>query len=133
MSPKNHALTIAALEKCVSDSTRPEKLRRSASLRLSRLRAAVKRPAVTTRTTPAPAPAPSEDAKFEAVQAFRALSAQRSALIRKRRSRGEQEAFAALVALMPAHVPQDSDPTAWRNFVGQIDGLLSEIKTIKHL
>jgi hypothetical protein len=29
-------------------------------------------------------------------------------------------------------VPQDSDPTAWRNFVAQIDGLLSEIKSIKH-
>ena len=132
MSPKNHALTIAALEKCVSDSTRPEKLRRSASLRLSRLRAAVKRPAVTTRTT-APASAPSEDAKFEAVQAFRALSAQRSALIRKRRSRGEQEAFATLVALMPANIPQGSDPTAWRNFVGQIDGLLAELKGIHTL
>jgi len=132
MSPRNHALTVAALERCVSDSTKPEKLRRSASLRLSRLRAAAKRPAATTRTT-APAPAPSEDAKFEAVQAFRALSAQRSALIRRRRSRGEQEAFAALIALMPAAVPQDSDPTAWRNFVGQIDGLLSEIKTINHL
>jgi hypothetical protein len=133
MSPKNHALTIAALEKCVSDSTRPEKLRRSAALRLSRLRAAVKRPATITTRTTAPALAPSEDAKFEAVQAFRALSAQRSALIRKRRTAGEQEAFAALIALMPASVPQDNDPTAWRNFVGQIDGLLSEIKTIKHL
>jgi hypothetical protein len=132
MSPKNHALTIAALEKCVSDSTRPEKLRRSASLRLSRLRAAVKRPATITTRTTAPAPAPSEDAKFEAVQAFRALSAQRSALIRKRRSRGQQEAFEAMVALMPAAMPQDSDPKAWSNFVAVIDGLLFEIKSIKH-
>jgi hypothetical protein len=132
MSPRNHSLTIAALERCVSDSTKPEKLRRSASLRLSRLRAAVNRPAATTRTT-APAPAPSEDAKFEAVQAFRALSAQRSALIRKRRSRGEHEAFAAMVALMPANSPTTDNPQQWRDFIAQVEGVLAEIKAVKVL
>jgi hypothetical protein len=130
MNEQTRQRTIRALQACIADSAKPEKLRRAATLRLSRLRAAAKRPATATRTT---APAPTEDAKFEAVQTFRALAAQRSSLMRKRRSRGENEAFAAMVALMPAAVPQDSDPTAWRNFVGQIDGLLSEIKTIKHL
>jgi len=129
MSPKNHALTIAALERCVSDSTRPEKLRRSAALRLSRLRAAVKRPAITTR---APA-APTEDAKFEAYQSFVALSAQRSALHRKRRSAAEQTIFTTMAALMPAAAPTNSDPKAWTDFVAQVDGLLAELKGIKFL
>jgi hypothetical protein len=131
MNERTRQRTIAALEKAVVDFSRPEKIRRACALRLSRLRAATKRPAATTRTTPAPAP--TEDAKFEAVQAFRALAAQRSALFKKRRSAAEHQIFLTMAALMPAAVPSDNDPTAWRNFIGQIDGLLTEIKTAKTL
>jgi hypothetical protein len=130
MNQRSRQLTIAALQRAVADSARPEKIRRACALRLSRLRAA-SRPATTTRTKPAASAAPTEQAKFEAVQSFRALSLQRTALHRKRRTTGEQEIFKAMLALMPATSPQDSDPTAWRNFVGLIDGLLSEIKNIK--
>lgn len=132
---RNTARTILSLERLVADSTKPEVMRRACALRLSRLRAAMtaptKRTATTTRTIPAAPAAPSEQAKFEAVQSFLALTAQRKALHRKRRSAGEREIFAALTLLMPAAVPQDNDPKAWRNFVAQIDGLLTEIKSIK--
>jgi hypothetical protein len=128
---RNAARTIIALERLVADSTAAPKMRRAATLRLGRLRAA-SRPAITTRTTPT-APAPSEEAKFEAAQSFNALARQRTALFRNRhRTRGEQEAFNAMVFLMPATMPPDNDPTAWRNFVAVIDGLLSEIKNIKY-
>jgi len=133
MNERTRQRTIAALEKAVADSTRPEKMRRACALRLSRLRAAVKRPApITTRTT-APAPTPSEQAKFEAVQSFRALAAQRSALMRKRKTRGEMEIFASMIALMPGTIPNADDQVGWRNFIAQIDATLSEIKTIKYL
>lgn len=128
---RNAARTIIALERLVADSTKPAVMRRAATLRLGRLRAA-SRPAITTRTTPA-APTPTEQAKFEAVQSFHALSRQRSALHRKRRTPGEREIFQAMIALMPNSAPEDNDPTAWRNFVAQIDGLLSEIKAVKTL
>jgi len=130
MNAKTRARTIAVLEKCVADSTRPAALRRAATLRLSRLRAATN---ATRTTSPAPEPAPSEQAKFEAVQAFLALSRQRTALHRKRCTAGEYEIKAAMTALMPASAPQDNNPTAWRNFVAQVDGLLFEIKTTKPL
>jgi hypothetical protein len=111
-------------------------MRRAAALRLSRLRAATAapttRPAVTTRTN-APEAAPSEQSKFEAYQSFIVLSRQRSALFNKRRTPAEREIFKAMLALMPAAQPQGNDPTAWRNFVAQIDGLLSEIKNAKTL
>jgi hypothetical protein len=127
MNAKTRARTIAVLEKCVADSTRPAALRRAATLRLSRLRSA----ATATRTTaPAPEPAPSEQAKFEAVQSFRALAAQRSALMRKRRSRGEQEIFAHMIALMPGAVPSAEDQKGWSDFVARIDATLSEIKSV---
>ena len=126
-----NARTIIALERLVADSTKPAVMRRAATLRLGRLRAA-SRPAITTRTN-APTPAPTEAAKFEAVQSFHALSRQRSALHRKRRTPGEREIFQAMIALMPNSAPEDNDPTAWQNFVAQIDGLLSEIKAVKSL
>ena len=128
---RNRDKTVAALQRLAADSAAAPKMRRAATLRLGRLRAA-SRPAITTRTTPT-APAPSEEAKFEAAQSFNALARQRTALFRNRhRTRGEQEAFNAMVFLMPATMPPDNDPTAWRNFVAVIDGLLSEIKNIKN-
>jgi hypothetical protein len=131
---RDHA--TRSLEKIIAASATTPSMRRAATLRLSRLRAATKpapaiKAAPATTRTKAPAPAPTADAVFEAVQAFRALSAQRSALMRKRKSNGEREILHTMIALMPATIPQGSDPTAWRNFVGQIDGLLSEIKSIK--
>jgi len=133
---RDHA--ARSLEKIIAASATSPSMRRAASLRLSRLRAASKaktapptRSAPATTRTKAPAPAPTADAVFEAVQAFRALSAQRSALIGKRKTAGEREILHTMIALMPASVPEGSDPTTWRNFVGQIDALLSEIKTIK--
>lgn len=129
--PRNTARTIAALERLVADSTAAPKMRRAATLRLGRLRAA-SRPAITTRTT-APAPAPSEKAIFEAVQSFHALSRQRSALFRKRRSGAEQSIFAALNLLMPAAAPTNDDPKAWSDFIGRIDLLLEEIRSAKPL
>lgn len=123
------ARTVAALQRLVADSTAAPKMRRAATLRLSRLRAAT-RPTVITRTS-APVPAPTEQAKFEAYQSFIALSQQRSALMRKRRTPAEQEIFQSMIALMPSAAPQGNDPKAWNNFVAQIDGLLSEIKNIR--
>lgn len=124
---------MAALERAIADSATAPKIRRSCTLRLARLRAAsVKRPAITTRTKAA-TPAPTTAAKFEAVQSFNALAAQRTALFRnRRRTRGEQDIFNSMVALMPAAVPTNDDTTAWSNFIAQVDGLLSEIKSIKH-
>lgn len=128
--------TMICLERLIADSTKPETMRRHAALRLGRLRAAQRsakpsRPAApppaTTRATPPPSP----QACFEAVQSFRALSRQRTALFRKRRTAGEQDILKAMIALMPAAAPQGNDPKQWRNFVAQIDGLLSEIKSIK--
>ena len=130
-----NARTIISLERLVADSTKPAVMRRAATLRLGRLRAAsapAKPLTVTTRTT-APTPAPTEQAKFEAYQSFIALSQQRRALFNKRRSPGEREIFQAMIALMPNSAPEDNDPTAWQNFVAQIDGLLSEIKAVKSL
>jgi hypothetical protein len=127
MNAKTRARTISVLEQCIADSTRPAALRRAATLRLSRLRSA----ATATRTTaPAPEPAPSEQAKFEAVQSFRALCAQRSALMRRRRSRSEQEIFAHMIALMPGTIPNGDDQNGWRDFIARVDATLSEIKSI---
>jgi hypothetical protein len=131
MSPKNYALTIRTLEACVADASRPEKLRRMAALRLSRLRAAG-RPATRTKAAPAkpaPLPVPTEKAKFEAVQSFLALSRHRSALHRKRRTPAETEIYFSMAALMPAAVPVGDDAKAWTDFIARIDGTLSEIKT----
>ena len=122
--------TQTALRKLIADASTAPKMRRAATLRLGRLRAA-SRPAITTRTKPAPAP--SEDAKFEAYQSFVALSAQRSALHRKRRSTGEQGIFGAMVALMPANSPTTDDPQQWRDFIAQVEGVLAEIKSAKTL
>jgi hypothetical protein len=130
MSPQLRQKNIAIFERILADASKPEKIRRNAVLRLGRLRAAAKRPAVTTRAA-TPAPAPTDDQIFQAVQAFRSLSAQRSALMRKRKTTGEREILHCMIALMPATIPQGSEPTAWKNFVGQVDGLLSEIKSIK--
>ena len=127
MNAKTRARTIAALEKAVVDFTRPEKIRRACALRLSRLRAATK-PAA---PAPKPAPvAPTEDAKFQAYQAFRALCAQRSALIRKRKTAAELEIFHTMIALMPGGVPNHDDQNGWRDFIARVDATLSEIKTI---
>jgi hypothetical protein len=128
--------TIAALQRLASDSAAAPKMRRAATLRLGRLRAAsatAKPLSITTRTN-APKPAPNEKAIFEAVQSFRALSRQRSVLFNKRRrTEGEREILATMTALMPGAVPQGSDPKAWSDFVGRIDLLLEEIRSIKTL
>ncbi len=129
MSPQLRQKNIKVFERILADATAPEKIKRNAALRLSRLRAAAKRPAVTTRAA-TPAPMPSKDQIFEAVEAFRALGRQRTALIGKRKSAAERQALATMVALMPSAVPQASDPTEWRNFVAQVEGLLAEIKTL---
>jgi hypothetical protein len=132
MSPRIRAKYIAILTRIYNDASRPEEVRRSAALRLARFRAAEKRPAVTTRAAAAPAPMPSKDQIFEAVEAFRSLGRQRSSLINKRKTAGEREILHTMIALMPPTVPEGSDPTTWRNFVSQIDGLLSQIKSIKN-
>ena len=135
MSPKSYALTIAALEKAVVDFSRPEKLRRACSLRLSRLRAAA-RPATSTATRtkaapakPAPLPAPTEKARYESVQSFLALSRHRTALHRKRRTPAETEIYFSMTALMPAAVPATDDAKAWTDFIARISGILEEIKS----
>jgi hypothetical protein len=118
--------TQTALRKLIADTSTAPTMRRAATLRLSRLRAA------TTRTTiPTPA-APSEKAIFEAVQSFHALSRQRTALYRHRTA-GSFSILNAMTALMPAAVPTSSDPTEWRNFIAQIDGILEEIKNVRPL
>ena len=144
MSPKNYARTIRALEECIADASRPEKLRRMAALRLARLRAAAKAaPATglrlttgtTTRTKPATAakpaapPAPTERTRFEALQSFLALSRHRSALRRKRRTPAENNIFASMVCLMPSAAPTTDDPAAWRDFIDRVGLILEEIKS----
>ena len=127
--------TIAALQRLAADSAAAPKMRRAATLRLGRLRAAsaLAKPLTITTRTNAPTPAPNEKAVFEAVQSFRALSRQRTALFSKRRTEGERQILATMTALMPPAVPQGSDPKAWSDFIERIDLILSEIKTIKHL
>ena len=124
--------TQAALRKLIADTTTAPTMRRAATLRLSRLRAATT-PAATTRAKPTAPPAPSEKAVFEAVQSFHALSRQRTALYRRRSTAREQTIFNAMTALMPAAVPTSSDPTEWRDFIAQIDGILDEIKNVRPL
>jgi hypothetical protein len=136
MSPQLRQKNIKVFERILADASKPEKIRRNAALRLSRLRAAsapAKPLSITTRTN-APTPAPNEKAIFEAVQSFRALSRQRSVLFNKRRrTEGEREILATMTALMPSAVPQGSDPKTWADFVGRIDLLLEEIRSIKTL
>ena len=124
--------TQAALRKLIADTTTAPAMRRAATLRLSRLRAATT-PAATTMAKPTAPTAPSEKAVFEAVQSFHALSRQRTALYRRRSTAREQTIFNAMTALMPAAVPTSSEPTEWRNFIAQIDGILEEIKNVRPL
>jgi len=132
MSPKLRQKNIAIFERILADATAPEKIKRNATLRLSRLRAAAKRPTTSTGAA-APAPAPTDDQIFQAVQAYRSLASQRSTLLRKRKTASEREILHTMIALMPPAVPPGNDVTEWRNFVAQIDGILSEIKSIKTL
>lgn len=131
-----HAVTLARLKALADDSTKTPAMRRAATLRLARLRtaSAPAKPALTltTRTT-APAPAPTPKACIEAYESFLALNRQRRVLFNKRRTGAEREIFQVMIALMPAAAPTNDDPTAWRNFVAQIDGLLAEIKAVKSL
>ena len=127
--------TVAALQRLAADSAAAPKMRRAATLRLSRLRAATTAPAkpaltLTTRTT---APVPTAKAVFEAVQGFRALARQRTALLRKRRTAGEREILATLIALMPATVPQGDDAKPWSDFIERVSLMLEEIRNIKNL
>ena len=137
ISPRIRAKNIEILQRVYNDASRPEAARRSAALRLSRLRAAVNRPAATARTTapskPAPLPVPTEKARFEALESFLALSRHRTALHRKRRTAGEQDIFNAMVALMPATVPPTDDPQQWRDFIAKVSCILEEIKAAKTL
>ena len=129
---RNRDKTVAALQRLAADSAAAPKMRRAATLRLSRLRAATT-PAATTRAAKPTAPAaPSEKSVYEAVQSFHALSRQRSALFRHRTA-GSFSILNAMTALMPAAVPSSSDPTEWRNFIAQIDGILEEIKNVRPL
>ena len=123
--------TQSALRKLAADASEPAAMRRAATLRLSRLRAATT-PAATRAKPTAPA-APSEKAIHEAVTSFLALSRQRAALSRKHRTPAMQGAFLAISALLPAAVPTSNDPQPWINFVQQIDGLLAEIKNVRPL
>jgi hypothetical protein len=145
MNQKTYNGTIRALEECIADASRPEKIRRACALRLARLKSATRpqgaglrltatRPTATRTTAkPAPLPIPTEKARFEALQSFLALSRHRSALHRKRRSTSEQSIFSAMVALMPAGIPTTDDAQQWRNFIAQVEGVLAEIKSAKTL
>ena len=124
--------TRSALRKLAADASEPAAMRRAATLRLSRLRAAIT-PAATTRAKPTAPAAPSEKAIHEAVTSFLALSRQRAALSRKHRTPAMQDAFLAISALLPAAVPTSNDPQPWIIFVQQIDGLLAEIKNVRPL
>ena len=146
ISPRIRAKNIVILTSVYNDASRPEAVRRSAALRLSRLRAAGRpatglrlTPGTTTRTKPGPAakPAtptvPTEKARFEALQSFMALSRHRTALHRKRCNAAEYKIKATMVALMPAAVPTTDDAKAWSDFIAQVSCLLEEIKNIKPL
>jgi hypothetical protein len=124
--------TQAALRKLIADTTTAPTMRRAATLRLSRLRAATTL-AATTRAKPTAPAAPSEKAVYEAVQSFHALSRQRTALYRRRSTTREQTIFNAMTALMPAAVPTSSDPNEWRDFIAQVGGILEEIKNVRPL
>lgn len=124
---------IAALERLINDSCQPEKVRRACSLRLSRLRRAgastpQRMGAAPLAKSAPPLPVPTEKQCVEAAESFYALSRQRSALHRKRRTPAEQNIFASMLSLMPGAVPTTDDPTAWRNFISQVEGVLAEIK-----
>jgi hypothetical protein len=123
--------TQAALRKLIADTSTAPKMRRAATLRLGRLRAA-NRPAITTRTTsakPATPPVPTEKARYEALQSFLAVSRHRSALHRKRCTPAEYELKAVMACLMPATAPTTDDPGQWRDFISRISGILEEIKS----
>ena len=126
---RNRARTIAALQGLAADSAAAPTMRRAATLRLSRLRAATNPAAITRAAKPT---APSERAIHEAVTSFLALSRQRTALYRHRTA-GSFSILNTLTALMPAAVPISTDPTEWRNFIAQIDGILEEIKNARPL
>ena len=124
--------TQTALRKLIADASTPAAIRRAATLRLWRLRAATNPAAITKAAKPTTPAAPSEKSVYEAVQSFHALSRQRSALFRHRTA-GSFNILNAMTALMPAAVPTSSDPTEWRNFIAQIDGILEEIKNVRPL
>jgi hypothetical protein len=123
--------TQTALRKLIADASTAPTIRRAATLRLGRLRAA-SRPAITTRATsakPATPPVPTEKARYEALQSFLALSRHRSALHRKRCTPAEYELKAVMTCLMPATAPTTDDPGQWRDFISRISGILEEIKS----
>jgi hypothetical protein len=61
------------------------------------------------------------------------LARQRTALLRKRRTAGEREILATLIALMPATVPQGDDAKPWSDFIERVSLMLEEIRNIKNL
>lgn len=126
------ARTQTALRKLAADAAAAPAMRRAATLRLSRLRAATApRPvAATARATP---PEPTGKAVYEAVTSFHALARQRAALMRKRRTAGEREILSALIALMPDSVPQGDDVKPWSDFIGRVTLMLEEVRNIKNL
>lgn len=127
---RNAARTIIALERLVADSTAAPKMRRAATLRLSRLRAATK-PAA-----PVPRPAPDQESllrgKLLARDAFLALAAQRRALIKRtNRTPAEDLILDTLLAEMPGTVPDGTaDAAAWCDFVGAVSRTLAAIKSL---
>jgi hypothetical protein len=124
--------TQTALRKLIADASTAPTMRRAATLRLSRLRAATNPAAITRAAKPTAPAAPSEKSVYEAVQSFYALSRQRTALYRHRTA-GSFSILNTLTALMPAAVPTSTDPTEWRNFIAQVDGVLEEIKNVRPL
>lgn len=133
---RNRRRTIGALQAMIAAITTAPVMRRAATLRLGRLRAATTAPAkpALTLTTRAKPTAPTGKAIFEAAQSFRALTRQRTALCGKhRRTAGEWEILKLMSALMPPALPEGNDPRIWSDFSERVALVLDEIKTVKIL
>lgn len=114
--------TISHLQRLISDSAKPDKIRRAAVLRLGRIKAAM---------NPTPNIQSIQRGKKLAHDTFCTLWAQRGALIRKRRTAAENIILNVLLEELPDREPLPSAPASeWCAFISGITRTLSIIKDL---
>lgn len=123
MSPQARNRTIACLERIIADSAKPDKIRRAAVLRLSRMKSA---------TNPAPDLQSLTRGVALARETFLTMHAQRTALLRKtRRTPAENIILNTMLEEMPDSLPApNADNRAWCGFVEQVTNALQAIKDL---
>ena len=114
--------TISHLQRIISDSAKPDKIRRAAVLRLGRMKAV---------TNPAPNVQSIQRGKKLAHDTFCTLWAQRGALIRKRRTAADNIILNVLLEELPDREPLPSAPASeWCAFISAVTRTLTTLKDL---